>query len=314
MPSFRSYMKLVGCRSCLAHVGDEVMRLVWGCTHEAGGVQGMPCCGPGGGTSFSPEPSTLARNATLPSGPETTWPSGSTSPPPPPCSSSSASPASTSAAPMVRAGAPHAIDRRKPCVISEDRSVFSPVFGPTCAWPAPGGQWAPLGGAASTAPTSRGGAGPCEPDPGLSRARPVRLTSPGPAVGGFFFNPDVELLVRWYQAAAYTPFFRQAPARDSESKKTSLAAGIGNTSMLLGKHVCRLHPLLQARAGPGLPARGSRADSAAQPALDSLSQARRAPAGGPITSCGKCPQCHTAGTSQALRCLSPHCNELLARV
>ena len=91
MPSFRSYMKLVGCRSCLAHVGDEVMRLVWGCTHEAGGVQGMPCCGPGGGTSFSPEPSTLARNATLPSGPETTWPSGSTSPPLPPCSSSSPS-------------------------------------------------------------------------------------------------------------------------------------------------------------------------------------------------------------------------------
>ena len=27
-------------------------------------------------------------------------------------------------------------------------------------------------------------------------------------VGGFFGNPEPELLVRWYQAAAYTPFFR----------------------------------------------------------------------------------------------------------
>lgn len=27
-------------------------------------------------------------------------------------------------------------------------------------------------------------------------------------VGGFFDNPEDELLVRWYQAAAYTPFFR----------------------------------------------------------------------------------------------------------
>jgi alpha 1,3-glucosidase len=30
----------------------------------------------------------------------------------------------------------------------------------------------------------------------------------GADVGGFFGNPDTELLVRWYQAAAYTPFFR----------------------------------------------------------------------------------------------------------
>jgi len=30
----------------------------------------------------------------------------------------------------------------------------------------------------------------------------------GADVGGFFGNPDPELLVRWYQAAAYTPFFR----------------------------------------------------------------------------------------------------------
>jgi len=30
----------------------------------------------------------------------------------------------------------------------------------------------------------------------------------GADVGGFFGNPDVELLVRWYQAAAFTPFYR----------------------------------------------------------------------------------------------------------
>ena len=27
-------------------------------------------------------------------------------------------------------------------------------------------------------------------------------------VGGFFNNPDVDLLVRWYQAGAFYPFFR----------------------------------------------------------------------------------------------------------
>lgn len=30
----------------------------------------------------------------------------------------------------------------------------------------------------------------------------------GADVGGFFGNPDEQLLVRWYQAAAYQPFFR----------------------------------------------------------------------------------------------------------
>jgi len=34
------------------------------------------------------------------------------------------------------------------------------------------------------------------------------LTFVGADVGGFFDNPEDELLVRWYQAAAYTPFFR----------------------------------------------------------------------------------------------------------
>eukprot|EP00285_Hemiselmis_virescens_P000081 CAMPEP_0173378612 /NCGR_PEP_ID=MMETSP1356-20130122/1755_1 /TAXON_ID=77927 ORGANISM="Hemiselmis virescens, Strain PCC157" /NCGR_SAMPLE_ID=MMETSP1356 /ASSEMBLY_ACC=CAM_ASM_000847 /LENGTH=605 /DNA_ID=CAMNT_0014331735 /DNA_START=65 /DNA_END=1882 /DNA_ORIENTATION=- len=30
----------------------------------------------------------------------------------------------------------------------------------------------------------------------------------GADVGGFFYNPEAELMTRWYQAAAYTPFFR----------------------------------------------------------------------------------------------------------
>jgi alpha 1,3-glucosidase len=49
----------------------------------------------------------------------------------------------------------------------------------------------------------------------LEKATPMLLTMSlsalsfvGADVGGFFDNPPEELLVRWYQAAAYTPFFR----------------------------------------------------------------------------------------------------------
>ena len=34
------------------------------------------------------------------------------------------------------------------------------------------------------------------------------LPNCGADVGGFFGNPDAELLVRWYQAGAFYPFFR----------------------------------------------------------------------------------------------------------
>ena len=49
----------------------------------------------------------------------------------------------------------------------------------------------------------------------LAIATPMLLTQgiagfafSGADVGGFFGNPSTELLVRWYQAAAYQPFFR----------------------------------------------------------------------------------------------------------
>jgi len=49
----------------------------------------------------------------------------------------------------------------------------------------------------------------------LAAATPMLLTLAltglpfsGADVGGFFGNPDAELLVRWYQAGAFTPFFR----------------------------------------------------------------------------------------------------------
>ncbi|KAJ3076798.1 hypothetical protein HDU98_000098 [Podochytrium sp. JEL0797] len=41
----------------------------------------------------------------------------------------------------------------------------------------------------------------------------------GADVGGFFGNPDTELLVRWYQAAAYQPFFRAHAHIDTKRRE-----------------------------------------------------------------------------------------------
>ena len=38
-------------------------------------------------------------------------------------------------------------------------------------------------------------------------------------VGGFFKNPDVDLLVRWYQAGAFYPFFRAHASVDSKRRE-----------------------------------------------------------------------------------------------
>jgi alpha 1,3-glucosidase len=47
----------------------------------------------------------------------------------------------------------------------------------------------------------------------------VGLTFVGADVGGFFGNPDPELLTRWYQAAAFQPFFRGHAHHDSTRRE-----------------------------------------------------------------------------------------------
>lgn len=41
----------------------------------------------------------------------------------------------------------------------------------------------------------------------------------GADVGGFFGNPDAELLTRWYQAGIYYPFFRAHAHLDSKRRE-----------------------------------------------------------------------------------------------
>ncbi len=41
----------------------------------------------------------------------------------------------------------------------------------------------------------------------------------GADVGGFFRNPDEELLVRWYQAGAFSPFFRAHAHLDARRRE-----------------------------------------------------------------------------------------------
>lgn len=49
--------------------------------------------------------------------------------------------------------------------------------------------------------------------------------SPLPAdVGGFFKNPEPELLVRWYQMGAYQPFFRAHAHLDTGRREPWLLA------------------------------------------------------------------------------------------
>ncbi|KAI9350705.1 glycosyl hydrolases family 31-domain-containing protein [Obelidium mucronatum] len=45
------------------------------------------------------------------------------------------------------------------------------------------------------------------------------ITFCGADVGGFFGNPDTELLIRWYQAAAYQPFFRAHAHIDTKRRE-----------------------------------------------------------------------------------------------
>lgn len=45
------------------------------------------------------------------------------------------------------------------------------------------------------------------------------LSLTGADVGGFFGNPDAELLVRWYQLGAYYPFFRGHAHHDTKRRE-----------------------------------------------------------------------------------------------
>ena len=45
------------------------------------------------------------------------------------------------------------------------------------------------------------------------------VTFIGADVGGFFKNPDAELQTRWYQAAAYQPFFRAHAHIDTKRRE-----------------------------------------------------------------------------------------------
>jgi alpha 1,3-glucosidase len=72
----------------------------------------------------------------------------------------------------------------------------------------------------------------------LYAAQPMLLTLSlsgivfcGADVGGFFYNPEPELLVRWYQAAAYHPFFRGHAHIDTKRREPWLF-GPENTALI----------------------------------------------------------------------------------
>jgi len=72
----------------------------------------------------------------------------------------------------------------------------------------------------------------------LAAATPMLLTLgitglpfSGADVGGFFNNPDPELLVRWYQAGAFTPFFR-GHAHIETKRREPWLFGPENTKMI----------------------------------------------------------------------------------
>jgi len=72
----------------------------------------------------------------------------------------------------------------------------------------------------------------------LAAATPMLLTLAvsglpfsGADVGGFFNNPDAELLVRWYQAGAFTPFFR-GHAHIETKRREPWLFGAENTKMI----------------------------------------------------------------------------------
>lgn len=61
-------------------------------------------------------------------------------------------------------------------------------------------------------------------------------------VGGFFGNPDAELLVRWYQAAVFTPFFRAHAHIDTARREPWLFGD--RITALIREAICLRYMLL----------------------------------------------------------------------
>jgi alpha 1,3-glucosidase len=60
----------------------------------------------------------------------------------------------------------------------------------------------------------------CESSTNQSKA--FRLQLPPADVGGFFGNPETEMLVRWYQVGAFAPFFRAHAHIDTKRREPFL--------------------------------------------------------------------------------------------
>lgn len=52
-----------------------------------------------------------------------------------------------------------------------------------------------------------------------SRSLYIFINIAGADVGGFFGNPEPELLLRWYQVGAYYPFFRGHAHHDTKRRE-----------------------------------------------------------------------------------------------
>lgn len=63
----------------------------------------------------------------------------------------------------------------------------------------------------------------------ICRVSHVRLNFTGADVGGFFGNPEPELLVRWYQLGAFYPFFRAHAHHDTKRREPWLFGYVGYT-------------------------------------------------------------------------------------
>ncbi|MCL4127558.1 UNVERIFIED_CONTAM: hypothetical protein GTU68_028448, partial [Idotea baltica] len=64
------------------------------------------------------------------------------------------------------------------------------------------------------------------------------ITHIGADVGGFFGNPDAQLLCRWYQAAAYTTFFRAHAHIDTKRREPWL---FGEEALTIIREAIRDH-------------------------------------------------------------------------